>query len=371
MAVSRWIDDRDRAADLVRRVTVDRPVALGIADALLIGLRRARDQTRFTRYEGFLSSPEGIARIARTFGPDYPFSPSQLESLVSCPFQFFLRYVLRLDPVEDRDELEEDSIGRGQVVHSVLEEFHRERSSLDEFQDIEFAQAANNALLGLIESHLGEADGPVSDIERGLRRIEAGRFQILLRKYFDQLGNYLDGPRRLEVAACEYRFGPKEGNSLRLGDDATGILLQGKIDRVDQDGAGQFRVIDYKTNSAPSKADLEKGIALQLPLYALAVSRDPTIVPGLQPAELAYWTLRTKGYKAVHRMGEREDWGSYSERLVRYVLDAVDRLRAGEFPVRPRRKDCERHCEYSRTCRLHQIDQSARTWPDAPVLEGP
>src|SRR5690606_24652846 len=78
----------------------------------------------FGAFEGILTSRAAQQRLAAQFGPDYKWSPSRLEQYVSCPFQFFLDRVLRLEPVADL-ALEIDYMKRGQLLHDALSVVHR------------------------------------------------------------------------------------------------------------------------------------------------------------------------------------------------------------------------------------------------------
>ena len=59
--------------------------------------------------------------IAESFASEYRFSASQLETYIACPFQFFCKYVLKLEPAERRDEIDEDYTERGSKIHDILE----------------------------------------------------------------------------------------------------------------------------------------------------------------------------------------------------------------------------------------------------------
>ena len=80
----------------------------------------------FTRHSTACSPTRAlVARILpRCSGPGHAFSPSQIESFATCPFQFYQKYVLKLAPVDDRPELREDFAGRGDRIHKLLEEIH-------------------------------------------------------------------------------------------------------------------------------------------------------------------------------------------------------------------------------------------------------
>ena len=100
-----------------------RPPLEGTAAALRVSHARFARKT-FGSYDGLLRDPAAIRRIGREFGPEHRFSASQLESFVFCPFQFFLRYALALQPLDDRTELEDDYGERGSRIHRILEELH-------------------------------------------------------------------------------------------------------------------------------------------------------------------------------------------------------------------------------------------------------
>ena len=79
------------------RPATPRPLA-GTAAALRASASAGATTAAFGPYDGRLARPGGDRRGSpREFGPDHAFSPSQLESFALCPFQFFLRYVLRLE----------------------------------------------------------------------------------------------------------------------------------------------------------------------------------------------------------------------------------------------------------------------------------
>ena len=65
-----------------------------------------------------------IGEVTQLFGPERVFSPTALEEYVACPFRFFLRHVLRLEPLEDPSE-EIEVTRRGQAFHRALARLHR------------------------------------------------------------------------------------------------------------------------------------------------------------------------------------------------------------------------------------------------------
>ncbi len=103
--------------------TMPRPLR-GVAEAFRVGHAR-RERFDFNAHDGWLMDGAAVAQVAQEFGPEHIFSPSQLESYATCPFQFFQRYVLGLKSADGIEELAEDYAGRGKDVHAVLEEVHK------------------------------------------------------------------------------------------------------------------------------------------------------------------------------------------------------------------------------------------------------
>ncbi|MFO0954548.1 MAG: PD-(D/E)XK nuclease family protein [Isosphaeraceae bacterium] len=339
-----------------------RPALRGAALALDVG--RQRFGRRFyTRYDGLISDPAAVAAVAGQFGPEFTFSPSQLETYIECPFKFLLKYVLGLLPADDRDELDEDYAGRGVRVHDSLELLERMRlesggGRLD-LVDVVIQTAMTVELTGGTEA------------DPGLQEIESRRLERMLRGYVQQAAKHENRqkspgpePRFFEIA-----FGDPDQQDalpcLELGEGPRRVKLRGKIDRVDVASTAEgtlYRVIDYKTGGCPSSNDVKKYAMVQLPLYALAVERHLLGGSAARFHEMGYWKLRDDGYKAVGKL----DWPSYREELVERITDHVAQLRRGRFEVRPREEDCTSHCDYALTCRIAQVRAMRKEEPGGP-----
>ncbi len=87
-------------------------------------------------------------------------------------------------------------------------------------------------------------------------------------------------------------------------------------------------MIDYKTGSAPSHADVKSGLASQLPLYAMAVERLVMPAGDATFLDAGYWSLPKDGFRGVKLGG----WDDYRAAMVEFVLALVGELRRGVFP---------------------------------------
>ena len=312
--------------------------------------------TDFSEFEGLLNNPAAARELTVKYGPEYRYSPSQLETYIACPFQFFCKYVLELEPIEEKDELDEDLTVRGSRIHDILEELENRLKVIDPALD------HDSAMLAVVEDNFGKALALPTDLGLGLREIEQGRLTRAMRQYLEQRIAY---ERQSEITfrpfKLELDFG-KEGTDypvLEMSEGDRTIRLRGRIDRIDVAETPEglrFRVIDYKSGSAPSSTDVRRGEMLQLPLYAMAVERLLFQNGAAGLFDLGYWTLKKDGFKAI----SFGSWDDDQKALVSHVLDLVEELRRGVFVVQSRMPNCESYCEYRNVCRVGQVRRTEK-----------
>ncbi|MCS6850453.1 MAG: PD-(D/E)XK nuclease family protein [Gemmataceae bacterium] len=346
-------------------------VAAHLADAAEM-IRCRFTALEHTVFDGWLRQPEVVAAIGEAFGPTRPLSPTALDDYIACPFRFFARHVLRLLPLDEPEE-GIDAAHRGSAFHRALARLHRRLQQANiERPTPEVAQQLHAELARAVEEYARRA---ASDASRTLWQLEGQRLQRLAGRYEKQWSYFLEPwqrqrsspqPRLFEAAfgitPGEASFGPL---IIREGDVA--VRIAGRIDRIDvtplRDGLGYW-VIDYKTGrasnySAGRVASLEQ---LQLPLYALAVEEVLLAGQRARPLGLTYWLVLAEGPKAMlpgHRhktawLTDPEAWARYRQQLRAWVIDLVQRIRRGEFPLHPRYEHCTSVCPYSWICRIAQ-----------------
>jgi ATP-dependent helicase/nuclease subunit B len=354
-------------------------------------LRAARDlhlarvtRREFTPFDGLLRDPAVLAELARRFGPEKVFSPTALERYIACPFRFFLEQVLRLEPLEEPGGHVEHT-RRGAAVHRALSRLHRRlRAPAPEVGD-ELVKE-----LGVAVQEYAER--AASAAARELWRLEGLRLRRAAARYpghwekFTAEGRSAGGEPAPWLCEADFGLPPAadampdamaEALVIRAGD--VEVRLGGRIDRIDlaegPDGP-VFWVIDYKTGrgSYYTSGDLETFRKLQLPLYALAVERVFLAGRAGRPAALAYWMVAEDGPKRVlpskrGRLASAAVWPAYRERLEAWVAEVVGRVRAGDFPLAPRDRDCTQTCAFAAVCRITPARAAPKTFDLAlPVL---
>jgi RecB family exonuclease len=169
--------------------------------------------------------------------------------------------------------------------------------------------------------------------------------------------------RRFEVAFGSERSAPELQRGLELGE---GVVLSGKIDRIDVDPMSARAVVqDYKAGkSAHSAQQIEKELRLQIPLYML-VLRD---LVGLEPLGGVYRPLAgDRKARGLLRAAAREDgvpgfvrtdyldeeafWAQV-EGARGTALQLAQRVRAGDVRHDPKGGDCPSWCDVWPMCRV-------------------
>ncbi len=188
-------------------------------------------------------------------------SISAYNSLMTCPYQYYARYILRLNALDEVQEAMEKR-DYGDAVHRILQHFHQRYARI--------------------------SDHPPAVIETALREISTAEFAALIQQNFsarawlirwlNTLPAYLAWQNNNEAEGWFYQAAEQEFNlSLK------NIHLRGRIDRVDN-RADEKRVIDYKTQSnqiLTSKLKLA-GEDVQLASYAFALHADEAAFVSLE-----------------------------------------------------------------------------------------
>jgi ATP-dependent helicase/nuclease subunit B len=332
-----------------------RRILEGTAAALQVLASRLRGSP-FGEYDGLLKDGNLVLNIAESFDSSYRFSASQLETYIACPFQFFCRYVLKLEPTERRDEIDEDYTERGSRIHNILQQLEEMKQHIrDDETPEDLARIAIGAELNIVVDD-------ASEVDLGLAEIERRRLIQTMERYVDQLRAYDNDPdARATPHLFEVEFGDDDSRHpyLELGRGQRMVRLQGKIDRIDlvetPEGRG-FRVIDYKSGAGPSATEVRKSRMLQLPLYAMAVEQIILADQALTLRDVGYWALKKDGYKPI----AFSEWRAVQEALESYVAELVDRLRRGIFVVDSQVDGCEGFCDYRAICRIRQARLAAK-----------
>jgi ATP-dependent helicase/nuclease subunit B len=341
---------------------------------------RARRSRDFTEFDGNLAALAADSnRVA------YPFtsestgsSATSLERWATCPFQYFLSKVLRVEATErPEEEWTITPLDKGSVVHEALEAFFRERLEQGRSRPDEPFGPGDHARLDEIASAL------LVDLEAQGRTGHAVAWDnaraALLRDLHFQLDReeewrQADG---LAPVRFEQTFGDaRDPNTwpavqVQLADGSV-VRFRGAIDRVDV-SSDRALVIDYKSGGTYGYEGLDvdpvlAGRHLQLALYALAVRDNVEQAPAEVRAEFRFVSSKGKFERRQILADE-----TVHARLAEVVQHAANGIRAGAFLPRPGDhewggfKNC-RFCDYDRVCSTTRDDAWQRKHGNASFV---
>jgi hypothetical protein len=156
-------------------------------------------------------------------------------------------------------------------------------------------------------------------------------------------------PRHLEVSFRAFELEP-------------GVVVSGKIDRVDGDRMGaRGIVVDYKSGAASSASQIRERDLLQLPLYMLVLRRQL----GLEPVGGVYVPVgggrRPRGMLLSGPDGvpgfsardylEPDEFGQAVDDARATAVGLVERIRGGDVRHDPQGGECPPWCDLWRMCR--------------------
>jgi RecB family exonuclease len=302
-----------------------------------------------SRAGGKLTAYEGVVDIGPLRGKISPLaengavmSATRLELLAKCPFGYFLRHVLKVQPPEevalDRTRWL-DPLQRGSLIHEILCEFMGEVARAGE--EVEAVR------------HAGPLDriaaAQIADLRRKIPEPSAGIFESERRDILETLAIFLAAEEKRDVKGRPLEFEKEIPNETIAIGRGRSFRLRGYIDRVDLIGPDSYRIIDYKTGSPSPYENLVhfgRGRTLQPALYAVALeqmlARDkPGAAPVVAESGYLFPSLKGEGHEIMVRDFDRA-------RLRRLLDDLLALLEKGYFIAGPE-ASCG-YCDYKAVC---------------------
>ena len=209
------------------------------------------------------------AAMHRLLGDRLRLSPSRMERYYSCPFSYFLEYVLGARP---RKQAALTADQTGTLVHYILEQaLQRAGDGFVDLSETELADLAAAVAREYVAANMPGAGARFEYLIRRLQKsaaallafIQAEQRQGAFRPVAFELG-IGDGPDQVPPVVLT----TKTGETVRM---------VGKIDRVDaccQGGKTWLRVVDYKTGSKEFLLeDVRRGLNCQMLVYLFTLVR--------------------------------------------------------------------------------------------------
>ena len=241
--------------------------------------------------------------IEKLYGNKLNTSISKLEKYKSCPFSYYLQYILKL---KEKEELKVQSFDTGSFMHDVINTFFEEINNLgiklNNISDDEIEKIINKIIN---EKLLNENNYIFTSSEKYKLLVQRlKRIIIKSLKYIIQ--SLVQSEFKLE--GTEVEFGEKgKYNPIILNlEDGKTVEIIGKIDRIDvaQDENKKYvRIIDYKSSVKNIDfGNVYAGLQLQLITYLDAVCKIEDFVP----AGILYFNLLEQLINSNKKISEEE-----------------------------------------------------------------
>ncbi len=257
-----------------------------------------------------------IGTIPSSLNASSSLRVTDIDAYRMCPRKFFIERILNLEPVNVKEyELEAATIGT--IIHRIMEKIIKEP-----FKGIE-------DLMGRAESVVDES---MKD-----RRIDAYWKRIIKDTFMEILPDIYE--KELEIRKDGYIS--TEVERTMVGEPIKGIKLKGKVDRFDRIGDA-VQIIDYKTGTPGlnCKQVLEGNENLQLFLYAAMMKNQGYTVSrvgiySLKDIDIKWCPPKKGRGKGKGKENEEQCIDDYIIASLKFLEDAVDGLRKGDFKARP------------------------------------
>ncbi|MHB8172096.1 MAG: PD-(D/E)XK nuclease family protein [Thermincolia bacterium] len=327
-----------------------------------LAAEEAREGKVFSAYDGKV--PVEAEGIDPRLNKEVVLSATQLEKLATCPFSYFLRYVLGIKP-PDEVEAEAgawlDPLARGSLLHDIYCRYMRKactgEGALEHSKEMLMEIAEE--LIGDTKNLIPPPNPVIYETEkeqllRGLEvfwRLEEGNKGDTIPAYFEVPFGF--GEEEVQEAG----LGLAQPVELPLADGKS-IRLRGRIDRIDRNTAdGSYEVWDYKTGGASVYEDrdyLKQGRQVQHALYAW-VLEELLRISGQEPqarVEVGGYIFPTE--KGEGRRVARDQRGR--GRLAEALGKMLDLVATGTFCASHDENRCG-YCDYQIVCRYPTATQ--------------
>ena len=330
-------------------------------DGRMIVSELDRSGDRLLAYDGLVGELPGHWKHFAERG----LSPTALETYARCPFQFFARHVLGLQPLERPEEvLGPNAAEFGELGHEILNSFYAALMEGGYFAGKAPAMNIEHTLSAVANQAFAdyEANNPVG-YPLAWETLKESLIQLLRQVTADDLKELSSSgfaPVSLETDVA--RSLPDD-----WPDSLKGLTIRGRMDRIDRNSGNErdgnaLRVIDYKFKfgAAPATQDKNlvraalRGERLQPPFYYLLAQawserRDGKPAPAIE-ANFYYIAQRWPDGPLVtapfDRAGLSGNLGAATKETIEYLANGV---RQGRYFIH-RGEYCGR-CDFATICR--------------------
>ena len=238
--------------------------------------------------------------IDKLYGNRLNTSISKLEKYRSCPFSYYLQYILKL---KDKEELKVQSFDTGSFMHDVINSFFEQiEIKLSEISDEEI----ENIIEKIINEKLLNENNYIFTATEKYKLLVQRLKRIIVKSLKYIIQSLVQSEFTLEGTEVEFGEKGKYKPIVMNLDDGKTVEIIGKIDRIDvaQDENKKYvRIIDYKSSVKNLDfGNVYAGLQLQLITYLDAVCKLEDFVP----AGVLYFNLLEQIINSNKKISDQE-----------------------------------------------------------------
>ena len=278
-------------------------------DAFLAGNGLALPEHPAAAWAEALDRPDGPARPVAAPRPcpavalrPRRLSVTEIETWLRDPYAIYARHILRLRSLDPIDQ-STDAADYGSLVHGGIHRFLGAHGTA-------WPPGAAARLREALHTEMKEA---------GIRAALEAWWRPRLDRIADWVAEHEIGRRGQNIPAAIFS---EMAGKWELPEQR--FLLTGRADRIESLGEAGLVILDYKTGTLPSKAQVEAGLAPQLPLEAAMAAAGAFAGVTGEVTQLAYWHL-TGGPTPGEQVALFTKSG---QSIAEAVTSATERLRA-------------------------------------------
>ena len=327
-------------------------------------------QRRWSWADGLCERTDATADALRDHRPRArPYSVSALQKFATCPYQFLLSAIHRLEPREQIAPLEEmDPLTRGHMFHRTQAEFMRRLQSRAGGRGLPISSSNLEPALVALDETLGEVARQYrEELSPAIERVWEDAVKTLqtnLRAWLHDLAETSEELPLWRPIHFEFGFGFPPDNERDPASIAEPVILpdgyklHGIVDLIEQGMApgqdDELRVTDHKTGTNRTKENLivGGGEVLQPVLYGMAV--EAALGRPVSEARLYFCTPEGEFAERALQMDESNRKRGLA------VLSTIDRAIESAFlPPAPRERACV-WCDFRAVCGPYEERRSQR-----------
>jgi ATP-dependent helicase/nuclease subunit B len=258
-------------------------------------------KTKSKTYDIIEKTPDVLEKIDKIFARS--LSASALGKFLSCPMDFYYRYVLEYGEEEEIEE-EMNNSTFGSIIHEVLENLYTEYAMFDTSGEknpkgrslvaLDIAAMEVRYKEEIRKGFLNHYDGDESSFKTGKNYLSYQVALKLTKRFLQKDKAYIASmPKGLIIHSLEQPM--KAEIELEIHGQKKTVNLSGFVDRIDMPG-DKLRIVDYKSGKIKSEGVQmlsPKGKELSEVLYNTCIHKDKKY----------FLQLLIYGYLAKQKMG--------------------------------------------------------------------